>query len=183
MGKTCLLYTSADHTGGENMILQLIKMQQNVVYDISEAVESISWSGSVLSAVRSVEFALLNDPYDSGLQVPDVCTGDYISLSDEDTELFYGQIFGIERSTAIGTITYTAYDMMKNLLESNGRYNFKNKTPEAIAAQVLADIEVPYNNLEATGINIKSIICDSVSYYDIILGAYTHCLLYTSRCV
>ena len=44
------------------MILQLIKMQQNVVYDISEAVESISWSGSVLSAVRSVEFALLNDP-------------------------------------------------------------------------------------------------------------------------
>lgn len=163
------------------MILQLIKMQQNMVYDISEAVESISWSGSILSAVRSVEFALLNDPYDSGLQVPDVCTGDYISLSDEDTELFYGQIFGIERSTAIGTITYTAYDMMKNLLESNGRYNFKNKTPEAIAAQVLADIEVPYNNLEATGINIKSIICDSVSYYDIILGAYTQAYRMTGK--
>ncbi len=163
------------------MILQLIKMQKNIVYDISEAVESISWSGNILSAARSVEFVLLNDPYDPGLQVPDICTGDYISLSDEDTEMFYGQIFGIEKSTAIGTITYTAYDMMKNLLESTGRYNFKNKTPEAIAAQVLADIEVPYNNLEVTGINIKSMICDSISYYDIILGAYTQAYRMTGK--
>ena len=62
---------------------------------------------------------------------------------------------------------------MKNLLESNGRYNFKNTTPEAIAAQVLADIQVPYNHLELTGINIKSMICDSKALYDIIMGAYT----------
>lgn len=155
------------------MKLELIKMQQNQLYDISEAVESVSWSGSVLSAARTVEFAILNDPYDPGLQLPDICTGDYISLSVDTGELFFGQIFGIERSTAIGTITYTAYDMMKNLLESNGRYNFKNVTPEAIAAQVLADIEVPYNHLEPTGVNIKSMICDSVSHYDIIMGAYT----------
>lgn len=155
------------------MTLELIKMQQNQLYDISEAIESVSWSGSVLSAARSVEFAILNNPYDPGLQLPDICTGDYISLSMDTGELFFGQIFGIERSTAIGTITYTAYDFMKNLLESNGRYNFKNVTPEAIAAQVLADIEVPYNYLEPTGVNIKSMICDSVSYYDIIMGAYT----------
>ncbi|MFQ7031937.1 MAG: hypothetical protein ACLRRJ_03250 [Clostridium sp.] len=119
-------------------------------------------------------FDLLNDPYDPELEIPSICTGDYISLSDdEENELFFGQIFGIERSTAIGTITYTAYDFMKNLLESTGRYNFKNVTPEAVAAQVLADIAVPYNHLEPTGINIKSMICDSVSYYDIIMGAYT----------
>lgn len=155
------------------MKLELIKMQQNQIYDISEVIESVSWSGSVLSAARSVEFAILNDPYDPGLQLPDICTGDYISLSVDTGELFFGQIFGIERSTAIGTITYTAYDMMKNLLESNGRYNFKNVTPEAIATQVLSDIEVPYNHLEPTGVNIKSMICDSVSYYDIIMGAYT----------
>ena len=148
-------------------------MQQNQLYDISETVESVSWSGSVLSAARTVEFAILNNPYDPGLQLPDICTGDYISLSMDTGELFFGQIFGIERSTAIGTIKYTAYDFMKNLLESNDRYNFKNVTPEAIATQVLADIEVPYNHLEPTGVNIKSMICDSVSYYDIIMGAYT----------
>lgn len=155
------------------MTLKLIKAQQGMTYDLSKAVESASWSGNVLSAGRSVEFTVLNDPYDSGLQLPEISTGDYISLLVGENELFYGQIFAVERSTAIGTITYTAYDMMKNLLESNGRYNFKNQTPEAIAAQVLADIETPYNHLEPTGINIKSMICDSTSYYDIILGAYT----------
>lgn len=156
------------------MILKLIKMQQNMFYDISKAVGSVSWSGSIYSAARSVAFDLLNDPYDPELEIPNICTGDYISLSDdEENELFFGQIFGIERSTAIGTITYTAYDFMKNLLESTGRYNFKNVTPEAVAAQVLADIAVPYNHLEPTGINVKSMICDSISYYDIIMGAYT----------
>lgn len=155
------------------MTLKLIKPDQNVIYDISNAVESVTWSGSILSAGRSVEFTVLNDPYDSGLKIPAACVGDYISFLVGSEELFYGQIFSIERSTAIGTVTYTAYDMMKNLLESNGRYNFKNTTPEAIAAQVLADIQVPYNHLEPTGINIKSMICDSKAFYDIIMGAYT----------
>ena len=63
------------------MILQLIKMQENMQYDISKAVDSVAWSGSVLNAGRSVEFALLNDPYDSGLKIPAVCTGDYIALT------------------------------------------------------------------------------------------------------
>lgn len=153
--------------------VNLIKPLQNLTYDISNAIGSATWSGSVLSAGRSLEFTILNNPYDSSLSVPTVSVGDYISFTAESEELFYGQIFSIERSTEIGTITYTAYDMMKNLLESTGQYNFKNTTPEAIATQVLADIQVPYNNLEPTGINIKSMLCDSKTYYDIIMGAYT----------
>lgn len=37
------------------MTLQLIKPDQNIVYDISDAVESVTWSGSILSAGRSRE--------------------------------------------------------------------------------------------------------------------------------
>lgn len=155
------------------MIVQLIKPEQNSIYDISDVIESVSWSGSVLSAGRSLEFSILNNPYDPDLKIPVVSVGDYISFLIETEELFYGQIFSIERSASIGTITYTAYDMMKNLLESTGKYNFKNTTPEAITAQVLADIQVPYSYLEPTGINIKSMLCDSKTYYDIIMGAYT----------
>lgn len=163
------------------MILTLIKPNQNVSYDLSDAVESASWSGNVMNAGRSLEFTVLNDPYDENLRIPGISTGDYVAFRGSSEELFYGQIFAIERSSEIGTITYTAYDMMKNLLESNGRYNFKNQTPEAIAAQVLGDIEVPYNHLEPTGINIKSMICDSSSYYDIILGAYTQAFRMTGK--
>lgn len=163
------------------MILTLIKPNQNVSYDLSDAIESASWSGNVMSAGRSLKFAVLNNPYDENLRIPAISTGNYVAFQGSSKELFYGQIFAIERSSEIGTITYTAYDMMKNLLESNGRYNFKNQTPEAIAAQVLGDIEVPYNHLEPTGINIKSMICDSTSYYDIILGAYTQAFRMTGK--
>lgn len=163
------------------MRLNLIKPRENVVYDLSETFEQIEWSGTVLGAGRLVEFSILNNPYDMSLKMPDISTGDYVTLETETEEIFYGQIFGIERSSEIGTVTYTAYDMMKNLLESNGRYNFKNKTPEAIAAQVLADIQVPYNHLEETGVNIKSMLCDSTAYYDIIMGAYTQAFRMTGK--
>ena len=42
---------------------------------------------------------------------------------------------------------------MKCLLESTGKYNFKNVTPEAEAAQVCADVQMPVGELAATGIN------------------------------
>ena len=35
------------------MILQLIKMQENMQYDISKAVDSVTWSGSVLKRMET----------------------------------------------------------------------------------------------------------------------------------
>ena len=87
--------------------------------------------------------------------------------------MFYGQVFGVERSSNIGTITYTAYDMMKNLLESTGQYNFKNLTAEGIAKQVLDDMQIPIRHLHPTGVNIPSLLCDDKGIYEIIMGAYT----------
>lgn len=84
--------------------------------------------------------------------------------------MFYGQIFGIERSSRIGTITYTAMDMMKNLLESNAQKNYKNVTAEAIATEICGDAKIPIRYLYPTGINIKSMLCDKMSLYDIIMG-------------
>ena len=40
---------------------------------------------------------------------------------------------------------------------------------------------MPFNHLEPTGINIKSMICDSSPYYDIILGAYTQAYRMTGK--
>lgn len=162
------------------MIVKLIKPAEGIEYDITQAVETITWSGSIIGAARTVDFNYINAPYDPGMDLPKVSTGDFLSLFDGD-ELFFGQIFGIEKSTETGTLTYTAQDAMKNLLESNGYYNFKNMAPEAIAEKVLADIQVPFNNLAVTGVNIKSMLCDGTSYYDIILGAYTQAYRMTGK--
>lgn len=154
--------------------VKLYKPKENKSYDITEALASYSWSGATLSAGRTLEIDYVNAPYDSNVKVPQISLGDFVALlSDSGQEIFFGQLYGIERSSNIGTISYTAYDAMKNLLESSGKYNFKNRTPEAITVQVCTDLGIPTGTLAPTGINIKSLLADEKSIYDIIMEAYT----------
>ena len=155
------------------MVIKLIK-DTGTIYDISNACARIIWKGSASEASRSVDFDYINAPYDKTVNLPGISTGDYISLEDsKEGEIFFGQIFGVEKSSQTGTITFTAYDMMKHLLESTGQYNFKNLTAEAIASQVCADIQVPIRHLHPTGVNIASMICDKMKMYDIVMAGYT----------
>ena len=155
------------------MKINLIK-DTGTIYDISNACARIIWKGSASEASRSVDFDYINAPYDNTVNLPSIATGDYISLEDsKESEIFFGQIFGVEKSSQTGTITFTAYDMMKHLLESIGQYNFKNLTAEAITSQVCADIQVPIRHLHPTGVNIASMICDKMKMYDIIMAGYT----------
>lgn len=155
------------------MGIKLIK-DTGSIYNISNACSRVVWKGSASEAARSVDFDYINAPYDKNVNLPGISTGDYISLEDvKEDEIFFGQIFGVEKSSQTGTITFTAYDMMKHLLESTGQYNFKNLTAEAIAFQVCADIQVPVRHLHPTGVNIASMICDKMKMYDIIMAAYT----------
>lgn len=155
------------------MKINLIK-DTGVVYNITNACSKITWKGSASEASRSVDFDYINAPYDKSVNLPSIATGDYISLEDtKEGEIFFGQIFGVEKSSQTGTITFTAYDMMKHLLESTGQYNFKNLTAEAIVSQVCADIQVPIRHLHPTGVNIASMICDKMKMYDIMMAAYT----------
>ena len=155
------------------MKINLIK-DTGVIYNITNAVSRIVWKGSASEAARSVDFDYINAPYDSTVNLSSISTGDYISLEDsKEGEIFFGQIFGIEKSSQTGTISFTAYDMMKHLLESTGQYNFKNLTAEAIASQVCADIQVPIRHLHPTGVNIASMICDKMKMYDIVMAGYT----------
>lgn len=150
------------------MVVTLIK--ESGQYNIP--VSKVEWSGSASQAARELSFDLINAPNDS-FNLPKVATGDFVSFSYNGEEVFYGQIFGVERSSNIGTISYTAYDMMKNLLESTGQYNFKNLTAEGIAKQVLDDMQIPIRHLHPTGVNIPSLLCDDKGIYEIIMGAYT----------
>ena len=155
------------------MVIKLIK-GTGVTYNITNICSRIVWKGSASEAARSVDFDYINAPYDKTINLPGISTGDYISLEDaKEGEIFFGQIFGIEKSSQTGTITFTAYDMMKHLLESTGQYNFKNLTAEEIVSQVCADLQVPIRHLYKTGVNIASMLCDKMKMYDIVMAAYS----------
>ncbi len=163
------------------MIVNLIK-SSGTKYNITNACTRITWGGASSAPCRHASFDYLNAPYDTSLNIPTVASGDWISLNDEtEGEVFYGEIYGVEKSSQIGTVTFTAYDFMKNLLESKGQYNFKNVTPEAVAAQVCADAQVPVRFLYPTGFNIASMLCDNMSLHDIIMAGYTKAYLATGK--
>lgn len=155
------------------MIIKLTKQNENKIYDITQMVEGVDWCGSVDSVARTVDIMVINAPYDDNLSsLPRPATGDFVTLI-EDKEIFSGRIFGIEKTSEDGTVTVNCIDNLQYLLKSKCNYNFKNTTAEAITAQVLADIQFPVGELASTGVNIKSMLCQGDTFYDIIMQAYT----------
>lgn len=150
-----------------------LQKQSGGQYDITNAAARIEWSGSASAAVRQLTVGYLNAPNDN-FSIPTIATGDFLSLTDDrGEEVFFGQVYGSEKSSSIGTLDFTAYDTMKNLLESQGQYNFKNVTAEAIAAQICGECGLPIRFLYPTGVNISSLLCDGMSLYDVIMAGYT----------
>lgn len=70
------------------MKVNLIKPSENKIYDISDAYESVSWSGSALSAGRNVEIAYINAPTDTNIVIPQISTGDFLALEENGKEFF-----------------------------------------------------------------------------------------------
>lgn len=155
------------------MKINLYKTLENKIYDITEMVSTVEWSGDLRAAARTADISVLNAPYDPTMAgLPSASLGDFIGI-EEEGELFYGRVYGREKLSENGTVTWNCIDPLQHLLKSTARYNFKNTTAEAITAQVCADFQFPVGALAATGIVIPSMICDNDTIYDIIMAAYT----------
>ncbi len=100
--------------------------------DISDLVNTVTWSGSAYSSARSLEFALPNPAGDPNVKTPNIKTGDLICFYDGSKKKFHGKVTKRERKGEAGTISYTAYDYLLYLTRSKGTYKFKKKTPEQI---------------------------------------------------
>lgn len=156
------------------MNVKLYKADQAAVYDITEMVETVEWCGSLSSAARTLDISVVNAPYDANMKtLVRAAVGDFVGLEIDGTEFFYGRVLGAEKFSEHGTVTWNCIELLQHLLKSTGKYNFKNTTAEAITTQVCADVQFPIGALAQTGLNIKSMLCDGVALYDIIMQAYT----------
>lgn len=135
---------------------------------------SLTWSGTDTQASRIIEFDIPWNPFDKDFPKWKIAKGDVVELWFEgsDHAWFVGVITAREKTDAIGTAHYVARDYMHYLLRSTGTYIFKNKTPEAIAKKVCGDVGIKTKDLFKTGINIKKMIFDGATLYDIIVKAY-----------
>lgn len=168
------------------MRLYLIQIEGNIetTYDITEVVASFNWNGSGQQVSRSLEVDVLNAPLDTNLDgVPQISAGDFVKLAESEsaTAVFFGMFYNSDRASAIGTITYTAYDMLYHALKSSWSRSFKNMTPEAIALACCQEVGITPGNITATGIVLKKMLIDNESVYNTMLKAYNKASLINTK--
>lgn len=143
--------------------------------DITEAVSSVSWGGSVSQAARTAEVSVINAPDDANVVnlKLNIGAGEVLRLYEGGGLIFLGEVQAAKKTSGTGTVTYSCYDLLNHLLKSTGVYNFSNTTPERIAKKVCADLEIKTGSIAETGVPIKKMIIDGDNFYDIIMKAYT----------
>lgn len=149
-----------------------LKVEQNG-NDITNAIGSMTWSGSAYSGARTFEFTTLNPAGDTHFKMPTIKTGDLICFYNGLSKLFHGKVTKRERKGEAGTVSYTAQDFMLYLIRSKGTYKFKKKKPEQITQLVCKDLKIKTKSIAKTGMKISKILFTDKEYYNMILAAYT----------
>lgn len=145
------------------------------ISDITEAVSSVSWAGSVSQAARTAEITVLNAPDDKNIEKLNlnIGAGDIVKLYENGEMIFFGEVQTAEKLSGYGTVTYSCMDLLVHLLRSTAVYNFENTTAEDITRKVCADFEIETGEIAASKAPIKKMIVDGSTIYDIIMQAYT----------
>lgn len=151
--------------------------------NITQAVTSVSWGGSVSEAARTAEISVISAPEDKNIESLklNIGAGDTIKLYEEGKLIFLGEVQASRKAGETGTVSYSCYDLLNHLLRSTGVYNFKNTTAERITEKVCADLGIKTGSITATKVPLKKMLLDGDTFYDIIMKAYTKAAKQTGK--
>lgn len=157
------------------MIIKWTRKSNGKTKDITNYVGTITWSGSVEQAARSASVTVLNAPNDPNITALKltISAGDILALYEDGVNIFLGEIQTAEKTGEIGTVTYNARDLLDHLLRTTHQDRFKGKTAERITALLCKKYDIPTGTIVKTKKQIKKLIIDGNSLYDIIMLAYT----------
>jgi hypothetical protein len=153
-----------------------------VVYngtDITPVVQSVEWSGDVMSAYRTLNVTLTNT-LDGQKRLFKFEKGYGIRFYNAGTELFRGVIFADEIDTS-GTHTITAYDENVYLTKSIDSRKFVKKKASEIVKRLCSDFGIPVGSIADTGYVIPKLILRDKTLYDMIITALTETKKHTGR--
>ncbi len=139
--------------------------------DLSQLVEQVTWSGDSKQVARKLVFSIAARSTDRFLPKVTINEGDSVLFKDGDRILFGGPIFDIEKSASGNLTTYTAFDLMFYINNSDISKIFDD-TPEAITAWICSDLGVPLGSASPTGIKVYLPWLGKKAY-EAIMAAYT----------
>lgn len=140
--------------------------------DITELVQTITWSGDVREVSRKLQFAVIFNETDSYMSTVDLTVGDDVLMQYGDKTIFGGVIHNVSRSASAKTVTYMAYDLMYYVKQSDISRIF-DATPESITRQICDDLNIPAGSIATTGLSVYY-PCLNKNAYEAIMAAYTN---------
>lgn len=140
--------------------------------DVTNLMEKINWSGDHKQVARQVDFTIAkshSDPYFPEVRYE---AGDLVVLQNaQGLELFLGIIFKVDRASSAVTVSYTAFDLMFYVFNSEGSWVI-DETPEAFTARVCAEFGIKLEFAQETGVHVYSLALKKTGYQAIMM-AYT----------
>lgn len=140
--------------------------------DASELASTIKWSGSYSQCARTLSVTLAASPYDESIPVIDASPGTPVTFAMDGQVLFSGFVAKRSRSTGASTLSVTAYDRGFYLNRCEIVRQYKDTTPEAIAADLCGEFGISVGKLVSTGYTMSRNFI-GVTVYKAIMTAYT----------
>lgn len=149
-----------------------IHLKDGTILDVTEAVTSITWSGDIKSPSRTLAFNIVQAVNDEEVETIGVREGDTVSFIEDTEEIFRGILIDVDKKSNSNEVIYTSKDIGFLLSKNKLSFNFKDKTPETVAKEVISKLGYKVGSLAKTGYKYNKIVTNS-SGYDIIQSAYT----------
>lgn len=140
--------------------------------NLSELVESITWTGDTKQVARKLSFSLVQNATDKHIPKLKIAEGDKVQFYDDKGScIFNGVLMTSNKKASSNTISYNATDYMYYINESEISKVYES-TPEQITSLICADLGIPFGGAVATGIKVYLPVIQKKAY-EAILMAYT----------
>lgn len=159
--------------------MTLLLTRSDGIYDITNLVEEIKWSGRKGAAPRSLTVSLLDtSEYDrSGI---DVAQGQSLVFYWNGVELFRGMIMK-QVDSDDKMMRITAYDICRYLANNRDSFSYENKTLSYIFRDVCKRFEIPIGEVAECNYQTEDLSGSSSIAWDILCDAMYETYQYTGE--
>ena len=121
--------------------------------DITQLVQTMSWSGSVDQVARELSVTLAV-PRDGSVEPPPLEEGAVLTLRWEGTARYTGPLLSATTGTQDSLVDLSSLDRGRFLVGNEGWYKFVSVPPETAVAALARDYGIPTAGIAATGVSV-----------------------------
>lgn len=134
--------------------LRLMAPNGGSVVDLTQLVQTLTWSGSVDQVARELTCTLAV-PRDGSVTPPALEEGASLLFRVDGADRFVGPLLSATTNSQSALVDLTALDRGRYLVGNEGWYKFENTAPETVARTLASQYGIPTGPIAATGVRVS----------------------------